>query len=47
MKNLIGKGITREYYFYFSNWGFYFSAGYSSCENLKIPNSNELNRNTN
>lgn len=28
MKNIIGKGISEKFYFYFS-WGyFYFSAGY-------------------
>lgn len=43
MDNSIRSGITREYGFYFSNWGYYyFSAGYFSCKKLKSPLSNEL-----
>ncbi len=42
MDNIIGKGIGRKYYFYFS-WGYYyFSAGYSFCKKLYIPLYNEL-----
>ncbi|GIM29524.1 hypothetical protein CPJCM30710_21900 [Clostridium polyendosporum] len=44
MKNIIGKGISGKFYFYFS-WGFYFfSAGYFFCTKKLIPISNELNK---
>ncbi|MBV7272930.1 hypothetical protein [Clostridium thailandense] len=43
MKNIIGKGISGKYYFYFS-WGyFYFSAGYLFCKIL-VPIFNEFNK---
>ncbi|KYH29543.1 hypothetical protein [Clostridium thermopalmarium] len=41
MKRLISRGIARQYNFYFRNWGYFFNAGYLSCEKFKIPNSNE------
>jgi hypothetical protein len=43
MKNIIGKGISGKFYFYFS-WGYlYFSAGYFFCGKIFFPFFNELN----
>ncbi len=40
MINKLGKVFATEYYFYFSNWSFYFSAGYFCCKknNELLPN---------
>lgn len=44
MKNIIVKGISEKFYFYFS-WGYlYFSAGYFFCEKIFFPFFNELNK---
>lgn len=42
MENLIRRGMTRQYSFYFRNWGYFYNAGFLSCEKFKVPNSNEL-----
>lgn len=44
MENLIRKGMTMQYGYYFSNnWGYYYSAGYLYCKKMNIPISNEFN----
>lgn len=45
MKNIIRKGISQKYYFYFFSWSFYyFSAGYFWYKKIYIPTSNEFNK---
>ncbi|MBV7275604.1 hypothetical protein I6U48_22135 [Clostridium sp. PL3] len=44
MKNIIGKGISGKYYFYYS-WSYlYFSAGYFFCKKIFVPIFNEFNK---
>jgi len=44
MENIIGKGISGKYYFYFSLSYLYFSAGYFFCKKIYIPLYNEFNK---
>lgn len=45
MENIIRKGISEKFYFYFFSWSFYyFSAGYFWYNKILISISDELNK---
>lgn len=42
MENLIKRGMTSQYAYYFRNWGYFFNAGYLAWQKSIWFNSNEL-----